>query len=764
MTTILHARVVQLAVIALALATGPATAQDDGTRVQFRLENASIETVVQHLSERLGVEVEIQAEAKDRLAGKKLTAVSERGLPASRAIDFLNSVLAEHKVAAVRIKDTVKIMTMEKAQKETFLIGYGNDPEQIPLGDEVITHIFPLQYITAEDVKKELGEMMNESGKLLYNARSNSLVITDTATNVRRFLTTVHKLDQQTFKGVTVKRFKLENATAADVARIVGEVFAPPGSGSAASGRNDRNRQGGWAGMIQQFMGGRGQQQQAAQASPLAEVRTSVEERTNTVVVSAATELMPQIEALVMDLDKEQVPEPVTRVFPIRNADAKNVAQILTQLFAPTNRQARTPTTNNQNQNPFARMFGGGGFGGQGGNQRGGGGNRATGGAGARSRTGRAADIGAAAPGFALPAALQDDGAAVVPVPVPGPQEGGAAAPGGEGGVSGTVDVQPDADSNSVVVRTDPANLEAIRRIIGELDQVRAQVLVKCFICEVTLDDESSLGVEWDWNDSLHVRKDPGTGQASSNFDLTSSARSVGFQYQLLSENIDLFVQGLRKNGKLKVLSAPRILALDNEQAEINVGRSVPRVTNTRITQDGQTLNTVEYRDIGIILQVTPHVNTDGQVRLEIAPEVSEVAPQSEAVQITEGLTSPVFVTTTATTTVSVRNNQTVVIGGLIRDRWSKSESRVPVLGDIPLLGLLFRDELVEKTRTELMIFLTPVVITKPHDLELLTREEVLALDLISHAFFERHVLRDGVPSAAKRLMVLRKESPDQDE
>lgn len=745
---------VALALVGLA----PAAAQDAGDRVQFRLENASVETVVQHLSDRLGVEVVWDSdEAKSRLAGKKLTAVSERGLPAGRAIDFLNSVLVPHKVAAVRIKDTVKLMTIEKAQKETFLIAMGADPEQIPFGDEVITHIVPLQYVTAEEVKKELGEMMNESGKLLYNARSNSLVITDTATNVRRFVTIIQKLDQQLFKGVSVKRFKLVNANATDVARIISEVFAPPG-GSGGGSQQQRGRQGGgWMGMIQQFMGGRGQQQQA-QASPLGEVKTSIEERTNTVVVSAATELMPQIEALVLDLDKEQVPEPVTRVFPIRNADAKNVAQILSQLFAPTNRQARTTNTQQQNQNPFARMFGGGG----GNQQRGGGGGNFRGGSGMRGGTRRSDDLGAAVPGFALPAAVQDEGPP--PIVVTPPQEGGQPAAAGTEGVSGTVDVQPDADSNSVVVRTDPANLEAIRRIIGELDQVRAQVLVKCFICEVTLDDESSLGVEWDWNDSLHVRKDPGTGQASTNFDLTSAARSVGFQYQLLSENIDLFVQGLRKQGKLKVLSAPRILALDNEQAEINVGRSVPRVTNTRTTTDGQLLNTVEYRDIGIILTVTPHVNTDGQVRLEIAPEVSEVAPQSEAVQITEGLTSPVFVTTTANTTVSVRNNQTVVIGGLIRDRWSKSESRVPVLGDIPLLGLLFRDELVEKTRTELMIFLTPVVITKPHDLELLTREEVLALDLISHAFFERHVLRDGVPSAAKRLMVLRKESPDQDE
>jgi general secretion pathway protein D len=499
-------------------------------------------------------------------------------------------------------------------------------------------------------------------------------------------------------------------------------------------------------GMISRFMGGN-RNQQSSGASPLSEVKTSTEPRTNSVVVSAATEIMPQIEALVADIDQDKVPEPLTQVFPIRNADAANVAQILNQLFAQENRSARN-TGNSRNNNPFARFFGGRNNNNNNRNtNRGGGGNNR--GSTNRSRGGRRSDtdFGPAAPGFAAPAMMQDP---IQRSPAPG--------------VRGPIDIQADADSNSVIVRTDPENIDAIRRLINDLDQVRAQVLIKCFICEVTLDDESSLGVEWNWSDSLHLRNDPGTGSAGSNFDLTAPTRSLGFQYQLLSQNIDIFVQGLRKAGKLKVLSAPRILALDNEQAEINVGRRVPFIRNTRITQDGQTVNTVEYEDIGIILQVTPHVNTDGQVRLEIAPEVSEVAPDSESIQITQGVLSPVFVTTTATTTVSVRNNQTVVIGGLIRDRWSKSETRVPFLGSIPLIGLLFRDEKIEKTRTELMIFITPVVITKPHDLELLTREEVMSLDLITHAFFERHVLRDGVPSKAQRLMVLRKSQPDQDE
>jgi general secretion pathway protein D len=289
-------------------------------------------------------------------------------------------------------------------------------------------------------------------------------------------------------------------------------------------------------------------------------------------------------------------------------------------------------------------------------------------------------------------------------------------------------------------------------------------VLVKCFIVEVRLSDESQLGMEWRWNDDLTLGSDPGTGAANTNFDLAAPANALGFQYQLLSENIDIFIQGLKRAGKLKVLSAPRVLALDNETAEVNVGREVPFIRNSRIDENGNVINTVEYEEIGIILRVTPHVNADGDVRLEVEPEVSEVAPDSESVQISPGVNSPTFLNTSAVTTVTVRNNQTVIIGGLIRDRWAKSTDSVPILGSIPLLGELFKTDRFEKERQELMIFLTPVVITKPHDLELLTRQEVLAMDLITEAFFERHILHDGVPSEEKRLRVVRRGSPDLDE
>ena len=315
----------------------------------------------------------------------------------------------------------------------------------------------------------------------------------------------------------------------------------------------------------------------------------------------------------------------------------------------------------------------------------------------------------------------------------------------GQGQLFGDVNVQPDTQSNSLLIRTNPKNFPLLKRLIDDLDMIRAQVLIKVFIAEVTLDDETDMGMEWSWQDSLQVGDDNATASSRTNFDLSSGTNLPGFRYQLLSENIDVLVRALKRQGKLKVLSAPRILVLDNEEASIHVGREVPRITNSRVTDQGNVINSVTYENVGISLQVTPHINPEGLVRMQILPEVSEVAPQSEGVPISEGAIAPVFVTSTAQTTVSIRDGDTIVIGGLIRDRVAVSESKVPILGDIPLLGLLFRTKSIETTKTELMVFITPIVVRNTESLKHLSQRETQALDLMGRYFLDR-IANDGIP------------------
>jgi general secretion pathway protein D len=130
---------------------------------------------------------------------------------------------------------------------------------------------------------------------------------------------------------------------------------------------------------------------------------------------------------------------------------------------------------------------------------------------------------------------------------------------------------------------------------------------------------------------------------------------------------------------------------------------------------------------------------------MQIQPEVSEQAPDSEGVPISEGAVAPVFVTSTAQTTVSIKDGNTIVIGGLIRERVAISESKVPIVGDIPLLGLLFQTKSVETTKTELMVFITPVVVRNTESLKRLSLRETQALDLMERWFLDR-IANDGIP------------------
>jgi len=192
---------------------------------------------------------------------------------------------------------------------------------------------------------------------------------------------------------------------------------------------------------------------------------------------------------------------------------------------------------------------------------------------------------------------------------------------------------------------------------------------------------------------------------------------------------LGLVVVDRSTRGKMNVLSRPHILTLDNKEATITVGNEVPFVRNTRVTDEGSTYNTVEYEDVGIILTVTPHVNSEGWVILEVTPEVSAITDST--VSITEGVTAPIFTKRTAETSVAVRDGQTIVIGGMMRDSINDTVKAVPVLGQIPVLGGLFRQRKAQKEKTELLVFITPYVIDSGDDLreasgDILDRARVL--------------------------------------
>jgi len=290
---------------------------------------------------------------------------------------------------------------------------------------------------------------------------------------------------------------------------------------------------------------------------------------------------------------------------------------------------------------------------------------------------------------------------------------------------AGEAVIQADPETGSLIIITDDETNERIRRVIEALDRPVPQALIKVLFLEVT----HSKGSDWSLQGAL--RWGPKDATALSRSELTFQPGS-GF-VEILARDLDLTLTALAEVAKLEVLSRPSILARNNQEAVITVGQEVPFIRNSRITQEGQTINTVEYDDIGIILRVTPHISSDGLVEMDVAPEISTLT--GDSVPISEGVTAPVFAKRSAETCVVVPDGRTVVIGGLMEDQDTESVGKIPVLGDIPYLGLLFQRKTTSKSKTELLIFLTPHVVRSTEQLTGLSRSEKEKADLTEGAF-----------------------------
>jgi len=264
--------------------------------------------------------------------------------------------------------------------------------------------------------------------------------------------------------------------------------------------------------------------------------------------------------------------------------------------------------------------------------------------------------------------------------------------------------LEADPDTNSLLVLTSSKNYELLKPIIDELDKPIGQVLIKVLFAEITHSDSVDLGTEFSmWN----LR---GSSGDSNNVEFSTGfppSPMSGLTATVLDRTLNVTLRALQETGKLNILSRPYILTSNNQTATITVGSQVPFATGETTSNVG-TQTTTEYRDIGIILEVTPSVNPDGLVNMTVRPEISTTT--DESITISENLTLPVFATRTSESKVAIHDGQTIVIGGLMQDEIRDTVNKVPLLGDIPLLGYLFKRTVKETDKTELLIFLTPHV------------------------------------------------------
>jgi type II secretion system protein D len=273
------------------------------------------------------------------------------------------------------------------------------------------------------------------------------------------------------------------------------------------------------------------------------------------------------------------------------------------------------------------------------------------------------------------------------------------------------VTIVGDEKSNTVMVSASPRYMDRVEQMIAELDIDPPQVLVQVLIAEITLDSTDEWAVDFEGSlgvDSADVTGQFGLGKLGSAFLNALGVPSLS----VTTSDFDLLIRALNAQGRFQVLSNPSVMAANNQPARIQVGENIGRATSSRLSDGGTQQTDVEFIDIGVILEVTPSINPDGYVRMTITPEITDLTNRST--QVTEDLEVPILTKRIATTTVTVRDGQTIVIGGLIEDQYEERVRKVPLLGDIPLIGKIFRNEFEQTSTTELLIVLTPHVVTSP--------------------------------------------------
>jgi general secretion pathway protein D len=311
-----------------------------------------------------------------------------------------------------------------------------------------------------------------------------------------------------------------------------------------------------------------------------------------------------------------------------------------------------------------------------------------------------------------------------------------------------------DPETRRIVYIADEATAAYIRQVLTNLDRPKPQVLIKVVFVEVTHNNASDIGIEGGWGkqNMNGTIKDASTvngyglsslssvvgtnfnqfGQPISSFAPVAPMTQQGAGlYQILGTDYQVTLRAIAQAGKARVLSRPSILARNNQPATITVGQSVPLVQSVSYGGlNGLPINSVAYRDVGVILKVTPFITADGLVEMMVSPQISSIDPNL-SIPISAGVNAPVIDIRAADTVAVTADGQTIIIGGLMETDKSVTDTKIPFLGDIPLFGTLFKRRQTSDVKTELLIFLTPHIVQNPTELAALSLREKSKADAL---------------------------------
>ncbi len=635
--------------VAAALPPAPAFAQENSAALSF--VNADIESVIKAVGHYTGMTFIIDPRVKGTL-----TLVSEKSLTKSQAFGLLTSALRLQGFAVVTTGEGyAKVVPEAEAKLQSSPTQVGTRGTRVQ-GDQIATQIFHLSYESAANLTAVLRPLISPNNSIMANPGNNSLVITDYADNLRRLSRIIAALDAPVAADLDV--VPIRNGIASDIATLVQRLMEPAAGGD--SGR----------------------------------VTILADSRTNSVVVRAPSQARANLaKSLIAKLDQATTEKGNIHVVYLKNADATKVAQTLRAVVSQDASATSAPQQGTSGGSIQAGAQGGaGGAGGLGGQQ------------------GQPSSIGGGNTGGGF-----------------GQQ--GQSSVGGGGQGSGFI--QADASTNSLIITAPDAIYRNLRGVIDQLDVRRAQVYIEALVVEMNSQKASEFGVQWlglSGSDTSKYRvgglQSFNSGASNNLINLAAAARAgtsgqsgipslpgltLGIFKQINGElGLGAVASALENHGAANILSTPNMITLDNELATIKVGQNIPIITGSFTTGTSGANNpfqTVDRKDIGLLMKVRPQISEGGVIKLSIYHENSGI---DNSVVRAEGIVTTVRA---IESNVLADDGQIIVLGGLISDNEDHGEEKVRGLGDIPVLGNLFKYRNRTRNKTNLMVFLRPVVV-----------------------------------------------------
>lgn len=535
---------------------------------------------------------------------------------------------------------------------------------------------------------------------------SNSVIVNAPRDQQRDVADLIRQIDKETDAPQRPVVYKLTYAAATEVAPTIQNLLianAPKGRGQTSQPAG-----GGGGGGFFGFIGGLQNQNRQTQA------QVSADARTNSLVVTATEDTQKVVAEIIKSLDQEVPVQNSTLVVPLSNARADDVAGLLNQAFGQRQGAGNRGGFNNNNRGNNNNQN----------RNRNNNNNNRGGGLGGNNLPPNPAD------GLAINLQDPDADSGEILTQIGVAQFGGFFGGGqnnqnnqnrnqvsrdqsgrivNSNDLTGQVTTIADPNTNSIIVVSTPENAELIRQIISQLDKIPEQVMIETLIVEASLDNSTKLGVEWKFTQENAFNQRGVTGTAETRFPGPTNQVQEGFRYTLTGGNWDVILNALQSDSKFQVLSTPRIFTSNNVEAQINISQSIPYVLSSREDANGNLTFNYAFEDVGIVLTVTPRITSNGFVAMDVVQTANDL----------QGFTSfnaPIINQRQAQTTVSVKDGETIVLGGIIRNTVTSTVRKVPLLGDIPILGELFKSTDRTKNKTELLVFLTPRIVRDPDD------------------------------------------------